>query len=720
MELKEGVIAADDEEAGDALEQTLDEDETERGRSGSVGAAAAPEPSAAPAAAASGALDVPARGAPLAQSRSAPHVSVEGAGGSPPTTPQFHSSTPHTPSRTFHGTPLKASATTAPAAVATATTDSSQSTTPLPAGSAPLTPARQSVTNLARAFEKTPGGIAGGSPDGPLTPPGRRMSRGNESSSALPKSSDPSSGPTAGLLLPSSSSTTLTLSSSSLVGPRTPAKGESPAAGGSLPSTPAQGIGMKNSISSPSLETTPSNTPVTTPQQAARATMISIPTGTDDLIARFPQDAAERLKKQRQKVGRPEDPNSMSATELKDEKSSLKAELRAFDLLFSRVKGRVPYKFEKEPLRDLYQQYKQVRTVMQRVTTGSSVAALREQYTVLKAPAPAPIGRSPSMMIENLNLADALKYAATTPLDDDDEDFATRHNVGPLRASHMNIQRKSTVPGGAPASSDDTPPAAPLSSPGRPTSKGTPVKSYGVPSGNSTPLSPSPLSGSSSVSSASPSPIGTRPASGSTGSAPSRPMLSHTPPLPSTLGPSSPHGQASLRPLTPQPAPTTPIKGVPPTTKAAGSPGQTVVRPASNTLRGVPGSLVAQLAAGPTNRASLSSLDTNSEYAKLKAEKRSLQLKLIEYQDAFLLKNGRKVKSTTDKEPMRDEYERYRVLKDKIADLEASATRLDPAPGPGHSRKLSQTANNNSQRPTIIGEASPFHSSSKPVPTSAT
>ncbi len=55
-------------------------------------------------------------------------------------------------------------------------------------------------------------------------------------------------------------------------------------------------------------------------------------------------------------------------------------------------------------------------------------------------------------------------------------------------------------------------------------------------------------------------------------------------------------------------------------------------------------------------------MEDNLEYKHLKQEKRRLQIFLHEYQNDFYAKNGRKVQHREDREPIEQEYDKYRVL----------------------------------------------------------
>eukprot|EP00003_Mantamonas_plastica_P024554 TRINITY_DN458_c0_g1_i6.p1 TRINITY_DN458_c0_g1~~TRINITY_DN458_c0_g1_i6.p1 ORF type:complete len:769 (+),score=227.54 TRINITY_DN458_c0_g1_i6:54-2309(+) len=60
------------------------------------------------------------------------------------------------------------------------------------------------------------------------------------------------------------------------------------------------------------------------------------------------------------------------------------------------------------------------------------------------------------------------------------------------------------------------------------------------------------------------------------------------------------------------------------------------------------------------------------ELADLKKEKKMLQIKLHAFQQDFLKKHGRKVKFLDDQMPMSAEYQRYKALKKRIAELEGN------------------------------------------------
>ena len=54
-------------------------------------------------------------------------------------------------------------------------------------------------------------------------------------------------------------------------------------------------------------------------------------------------------------------------------------------------------------------------------------------------------------------------------------------------------------------------------------------------------------------------------------------------------------------------------------------------------------------------------LEENAEYMKIKREKRQLQCYLHQYQANFMKQHGRKVQYVQDREPVQNEYDRYRV-----------------------------------------------------------
>jgi hypothetical protein len=56
--------------------------------------------------------------------------------------------------------------------------------------------------------------------------------------------------------------------------------------------------------------------------------------------------------------------------------------------------------------------------------------------------------------------------------------------------------------------------------------------------------------------------------------------------------------------------------------------------------------------------------------ARLRIKKKSLQKLLSEYQTEFVKINGRPVKSSADREEVRDEYEEYKEVKNEIAKMD--------------------------------------------------
>ncbi|GAM18680.1 hypothetical protein SAMD00019534_018550 [Acytostelium subglobosum LB1] len=76
----------------------------------------------------------------------------------------------------------------------------------------------------------------------------------------------------------------------------------------------------------------------------------------------------------RRDAGRPSDLQLMSALELCDEKSSIKKELREFDLGFKRQNGHLPKKNDKEIMRPLYQRYREVKAMIDQLPTSPKSA----------------------------------------------------------------------------------------------------------------------------------------------------------------------------------------------------------------------------------------------------------------------------------------------------------------------------------------------------------
>eukprot|EP01122_Echinamoeba_exundans_P011851 TRINITY_DN4844_c0_g4_i2.p2 TRINITY_DN4844_c0_g4~~TRINITY_DN4844_c0_g4_i2.p2 ORF type:complete len:782 (-),score=151.33 TRINITY_DN4844_c0_g4_i2:2341-4686(-) len=79
-----------------------------------------------------------------------------------------------------------------------------------------------------------------------------------------------------------------------------------------------------------------------------------------------------------------------------------------------------------------------------------------------------------------------------------------------------------------------------------------------------------------------------------------------------------------------------------------------------------------------TTTASLSSL--LAEYEALKAEKKELQATLNAYKDEFVRKNGRTILYEDDKQAVQAEYDRYKVVKQLLAQIEAQMPRTAASP----------------------------------------
>lgn len=67
------------------------------------------------------------------------------------------------------------------------------------------------------------------------------------------------------------------------------------------------------------------------------------------------------------------------------------------------------------------------------------------------------------------------------------------------------------------------------------------------------------------------------------------------------------------------------------------------------------------------------SLDSSAEYKALKKQKRELQCLLHRFQEDFVAQHGRKVQHAEDRAPIQKEYDTYRDLKNRLAQMEAEA-----------------------------------------------
>ena len=77
-------------------------------------------------------------------------------------------------------------------------------------------------------------------------------------------------------------------------------------------------------------------------------------------------------------------------------------------------------------------------------------------------------------------------------------------------------------------------------------------------------------------------------------------------------------------------------------------------------------STTAAAAPRPKDRSALTSLDTDDAYRLIKAEKRALQQTLLQWQQDFEKREGRKVQTKEDKQPVAELFSRYRVLKQQL------------------------------------------------------
>jgi tetrahydromethanopterin S-methyltransferase subunit G len=136
---------------------------------------------------------------------------------------------------------------------------------------------------------------------------------------------------------------------------------------------------------------------------------------------------------------------SMTLQELYDEKSILKRELRFYDELFKNVNGREPDKSQKEPLRQVYNRYKEVRTVIPQ----RERAAYRKAQTLSSVPT---TGYVPSPRLSGLSSSTATDsenyigpnsplYGMTNIADQQQAD--TRASTGSQRAKSVEYQKQS-------------------------------------------------------------------------------------------------------------------------------------------------------------------------------------------------------------------------------------------------------------------------------------
>jgi len=96
--------------------------------------------------------------------------------------------------------------------------------------------------------------------------------------------------------------------------------------------------------------------------------------------------AQRRLAEEQKRVGRPSEMSKMTASELEEEKSFIKYELKRFDDLLGAQLGRSLKKADKEPMRPLYSRYHEIKNVLSNMVpnpagTSTTQPAPVEEYT---------------------------------------------------------------------------------------------------------------------------------------------------------------------------------------------------------------------------------------------------------------------------------------------------------------------------------------------------
>ena len=83
-----------------------------------------------------------------------------------------------------------------------------------------------------------------------------------------------------------------------------------------------------------------------------------------DKLAGYLGEANQRLDEERQRVGRPSEVSQMTMSQLEDEKTFIKYELKRFDDLLIAELGRPLKKADKEPMRPLYSRYHEIKNLI--------------------------------------------------------------------------------------------------------------------------------------------------------------------------------------------------------------------------------------------------------------------------------------------------------------------------------------------------------------------
>eukprot|EP00698_Gefionella_okellyi_P012193 TRINITY_DN3264_c0_g1_i2.p1 TRINITY_DN3264_c0_g1~~TRINITY_DN3264_c0_g1_i2.p1 ORF type:complete len:378 (+),score=90.37 TRINITY_DN3264_c0_g1_i2:790-1923(+) len=142
--------------------------------------------------------------------------------------------------------------------------------------------------------------------------------------------------------------------------------------------------------------------------------------------AAFLRAAQESLKKERVAAGRPAELSRMISIQLKAEKSAIKRELRQYDSQFAALFGREPTKHDKEPMRPLYQRYKDVKQLLSAALAKPGVAAPAAPAAQSTRTAPTPTSDDPAEISAMHSQLKAEKRALQVKLTEFQKEFVRK------------------------------------------------------------------------------------------------------------------------------------------------------------------------------------------------------------------------------------------------------------------------------------------------------
>ncbi len=334
------------------------------------------------------------------------------------------------------------------------------------------------------------------------------------------------------------------------------------------------------------------------------------------------------LERDRAQAGRPEDISKMTEAEMRAEKHATKKELKAFDAAITAVTGAPPQRHQKEIMRPLYRRYKELKDLLDKTAGGSGGGGDSDSDPKTKTGGG---GGSSKPRPQSGSSVPSATAATVTAL---------RGGSQTARPSSSPAHTSSALLAGATTGS-----LSARTTPGPTQAPAAPVASYlGF---NASTTTPSTASTTSSYAA----------------QQQQRAVLATNATRPTSA--TSPVSGLLMQ-----------GKGVLPANSAANANGNmgfastvpVASRPSSAGMGGFDDGL-----GGGKDTPVPASLAADPVYRELKKEKRTLQGKLQNYQQEFVARHGRKVKYRADRAPVEAEYERYKLVKQRLEEMEAQA-----------------------------------------------